>query len=166
MMLMYDLLLRECRHWCYTFAKIVPRKLAGHVRSISSIYLVPNSVHFVTTINKIAIQATAQMAAEKEPLAYRESTCTNLSVSCPHYIIVYSVLKHIDTTRMHSISWQCIPLIYGPLWKNEYVPKSNLLCPLFRVIYEIFQGTFLDLHIARNHTNLNIYLFNLLHSKS
>ena len=42
--------------------------------------------------NKIAIQATAQMAADKE--ASRESTCVNLSVSCPHEIIVYSVLKH------------------------------------------------------------------------
>ena len=30
----------------------------------------------------------------RKPLAYRESTCTNQSVSCPNEIIVYSVLKH------------------------------------------------------------------------
>ena len=30
----------------------------------------------------------------RKPLAYRESTCTNLSVSCPYEIIVYSVHKH------------------------------------------------------------------------
>ena len=46
--------------------------------------------------NKIAIQARAQMAADP----YRESTCTNLSVSCPYEIIAYSVLKHINTARM------------------------------------------------------------------
>ena len=40
------------------------------------------------------------MAADKEavaPLVYRESTCTNLSVSCPYEIIVYSVILYILT---------------------------------------------------------------------
>ena len=53
----------------------------------------------------------------RKPLAYRESTCTNLSVSCPYEIIVYSVLKHINTARMHTISRQFIPLIYCSLGK-------------------------------------------------
>ena len=66
----------------------------------------------------------------RKPLAYRESTCTNLSVSCPYEIIVYS--KHINTARMHTISRQFIPLIYGPLGK-KYFPKSNLLCPFTSV---------------------------------
>ena len=51
-------------------------------------------------------------------LAYREFICTNLSVSCPYEIIVYYVLKHINTARMHTISRQFIPLIYGPLGKR------------------------------------------------
>ncbi len=54
----------------------------------------------------------------RRPLAYRESTCTNLSVSCPYEIIVYSVLKHINTARMHTISQQFIPLTYRPLGKR------------------------------------------------
>ena len=54
----------------------------------------------------------------RKPLAYRESTCTNLSVSCPYEIIVYSVLKHINTARMHTISRQFIPLIYCSLGKR------------------------------------------------
>ena len=54
----------------------------------------------------------------RKPLAYRESTCTNLSVSCPYEIIVYSVLKHINTARMHTISRQFIPLIYRSLGKR------------------------------------------------
>ena len=38
----------------------------------------------------------------RKPLAYQESTCINLiiSVTCPYEMIVYSVLKHIITTRM------------------------------------------------------------------
>ena len=36
--------------------------------------------------------------------AYQGSSCMNLSVSCPYEIIVYSVLKRINTTRMHTIS--------------------------------------------------------------
>ena len=53
--------------------------------------------HDLTRFNKIAIQATAQMAVDKEALAYRKSTCTNLSVSSSYEIIVYSVLKHAHT---------------------------------------------------------------------
>ena len=59
----------------------------------------------LTRFSKVAIQATAQMVADntRKTLAYRESTC-NLSVSCPYEIIAYSVLKHINTTRIHTIS--------------------------------------------------------------
>ena len=42
----------------------------------------------LTRFNQIVIQARAQMAADTELLAYRESTCTNLSASCPYEIIV------------------------------------------------------------------------------
>ena len=68
----------------------------------------------------------------RKPLAYRESTCTNLSVSCPYEIIVYSVLKHINTARMHTISRQFIPLIYRSLGKRIFL-KSNLFCPFTSV---------------------------------
>ena len=67
---------------------------------------------------KVAIQATAQMASDKEAVGLsRVHTCMNLSESCPYKIVVYSVLKvkHINTTRMHTISCQFIPFIYGPL---------------------------------------------------
>ena len=40
----------------------------------------------------------------RKPLAYRESTCMNLSISCPYEVIVYSVRKHSNTARMHTIS--------------------------------------------------------------
>ena len=36
----------------------------------------------------------------------------------PYEIIVYSVLKHIKTARMHTLSRQLIPLIYGRLGKG------------------------------------------------
>ena len=81
------------------------------------------------------------MAADKA-LAYQESTCTNISVSCPYEIIVYSVLKHINTARMHTISRQFIPLIYRslgkrilskiqpilPLHQREIMPSSYFTC--------------------------------------
>ena len=54
----------------------------------------------------------------RKPLTYRESTCTNLSVSYLYEIIVYSVLKHINTARMRTISRQFIPLIYRYLGKR------------------------------------------------
>ena len=74
----------------------------------------------LTRFSKVAIQATAQMVADntRKTLAYRESTCMNLSVTCPYEIIAYSVLKHIISTRMHTISRQVSPLIYGPLRKR------------------------------------------------
>ena len=50
------------------------------------------------------------MAADKEAFGLSRVTCTNLSVSCPYEIIVYSVIKHINTARMHTISRQFIPL--------------------------------------------------------
>ena len=69
------------------------------------------------------------MAADKDALAYRESTCTNLSVSCPYEIIIYSVLKHINTARMHTISRQFIPLIYRSLGKRIL---SKILTYIYR----------------------------------
>ena len=55
--------------------------------------LVKRSSRFdLTRFNNIAIQARVKMAADKEAVGL--STCTNLSVSCPYKIIVYSVLKH------------------------------------------------------------------------
>ena len=46
--------------------------------------------------NKISTETTAPMAADKEAVVLsRVHACTNLCVSCPHEVIVYSVLKHI-----------------------------------------------------------------------
>ena len=44
--------------------------------------------------NMIDTQAAYQMAADKRKmLAYRDTTCTNLSVTCPYEIIVYTVVN-------------------------------------------------------------------------
>ena len=69
-----------------------------------------------TRFNKIKQQL--RWLRTRKSLACRDSTCTNLSVSCPYEIIVHSVLKHINTTRIHTIIWQFIPLIYGHLGKR------------------------------------------------
>ena len=58
---------------------------------------------FLTRFNKIAIQATAQMATDKEAVSLSR-VHMYLSVSCPYEILVYSVLKHVNTTRIHTIS--------------------------------------------------------------
>ena len=63
-------------------------------------------------------------------LAYRESTCPNLSIAHPYEIIVYSVLKHIKTDKMHTNCRQFIPLIYRTLGKSL---DSNLFCPFTSV---------------------------------
>ena len=73
----------------------------------------------LTIFNKIAIQARAEMAADKYVVGYRDSKCTNLSVYCPYQEIVCFVLKHINTARMPTISRQFIPLIYGNLGKKN-----------------------------------------------
>ena len=72
-------------------------------------------------------------------------------------IIVYSVPKHINTARMHTISRRCIPLIHRPPGKRilsniqptlpfdlrEIVPSSNFTCLNFvkKYIY-IYQGLY------------------------
>ena len=67
----------------------------------------PTGRDLTTRFNKIAIQATAQMAADKEAVGLsRVNMPTNLSVSCPYEVIIYSVPKHINTARMHTISRQ------------------------------------------------------------
>ena len=57
-----------------------------------------------TRFNINAIQATAQMAVDKEAVGLSRVHMYESSVSCPYEIIVYSVLRHINTTRMHTIS--------------------------------------------------------------
>ena len=85
----------------------------------------------------------------RKPLAYRESTCSNVSVSCPYEIIVYSVHKDINTAIMHIISQQFIPLILRPLEKRilskiqpiltfhqrEIVPSGYFTCLNFEKVY-------------------------------
>ena len=71
--------------------------------------------------NKIAIQAAADVAADKEAVVLSrvhmyESKC----ILCPYEILVYSVLIHINTARMHSICRQFIPLFYGPLGERIF----------------------------------------------
>ena len=67
----------------------------------------------LTRFNKIPIQATAQMAEDKEAVGFKSRVhiyiCMNLSVSCSYEMIVYTVLKHINTIRMHTINGQFIP---------------------------------------------------------
>ena len=56
-------------------------------------------------------------------LAYRKSTCINLSVACPYEMIVNSVFEHINATRKNTIGRQFIPIIYGPL--GERILSNN-----------------------------------------
>ena len=76
------------------------------------------SVDLTRFLTRLPSKQELRWLRTRKPLAYRESTCTNLSVSCPYEIIVYSVLKHINTARMHTISRQFIPLIYCSLGKT------------------------------------------------
>ena len=97
-------------------------RLSSHVRS-SHVSTCRHQVRQVTShFNKILTRLPSKQELRwlrtRKPLAYRESTCTKLSVSCPYEIIVYSVLKHINTARMHTISRQFIPLIYCSLGKR------------------------------------------------
>ena len=74
---------------------------------------------FNNIFNNSAIQARTEMAADKEAVGLPRVHVWNLSVSCPYEIIVYSVLKLINTAKMHTISRQFIPIIYGALGKNN-----------------------------------------------
>ena len=78
----------------------------------------PRSLLDLTDLTRLPTKQELRWLRTRKPLAYRESTCTNLSVSCPYEIIVYSVLKHINTARMHTSSRQFIPLIYRSLGKR------------------------------------------------
>ena len=71
------------------------------------------------TSDKIAIQARAQMAADKESVGLSTAHMYEYKCILPGKIIVYSVLKHINTARMHTISRQFIPLSYRPLGKRN-----------------------------------------------
>ena len=61
------------------------------------------------------------MAAGKEAVGLSRVQmyeCRGLGVSCPSEIIAYYDIKHTNTTRMHTLSSQFIPLIYDPLRKR------------------------------------------------
>ena len=82
---------------------------------------------FVTvTYNKIAIQGTVQMVADKEAVGL---SGVHMYESCADEIIIYSVLKHINTTRMQTQSADNLFHSFTILWENEYFLTSNLLCP-------------------------------------
>ena len=71
----------------------------------------------LTRANKIAIQATAQMAADKEAVGLsRVNMCES------------KCIPSLRTTGMNTISWQPIPFIYGPLREIIFL-TSSLLCP-------------------------------------
>ena len=85
----------------------------------------------LTRFNTIAIQATAQMAADNEAVGLSrvhmgESKCILPLRDCFSF-----VLKHINTTRMQTISWEFIPLIYGRLGERIlsnfllYIPSDS-----------------------------------------
>ena len=65
----------------------------------------------------------------RKPLAYRESTRIILSVTYHYENMVYSVLKHIDTTLVHVL--ECIQSaddllhVFIGLWQKEYFLTSN-----------------------------------------
>ena len=61
-------------------------------------------VSFLTRFKKIAIQATAQMAADKEAFGLSRVDMYESKCILPLKIIVHSVLEHINTTRMQTIS--------------------------------------------------------------
>ena len=58
------------------------------------------------------------MAADKEAVGLSRVHMYESKCILPYEIIVYSVLRHINTARMHTISRQFIPLVYGPLGKR------------------------------------------------
>ena len=68
----------------------------------------------------------------------------NLSVSRPYEIMVYYVLKHINSTRMRTISYQFIPFIYCPLGKRilsniqPTLPPSYFTCLNFLNIIRVY----------------------------
>ena len=106
---------------CYTYMHIYK-----HVHT--HIYL------YIIYIYITRLPSKQQLRWLRKPLVYRESSCTNLSVSCPYEKIVYSVLKHINTTRVHTISRQFIPLInLMVLWEKEFFLTFDLLCPFTNV---------------------------------
>ena len=74
--------------------------LLSHPPAMASLARFP--VH--SRFNKIAIHGTPQMAVDKEARAYRESIHTILSVTRLNYILVYSVLEHINTPSIPTIS--------------------------------------------------------------
>ena len=96
-----------------TFKRISDRICAASINLVNHKLIVISAY-----LTRLPSKQELRWLRTRKPLAYRESTCTNLSVSCPYEIIVYSVLKHINTARMHTISRQFIPLIYCSLGKR------------------------------------------------
>ena len=80
------------------------------------------------SLTRLPSKQQLRLLRKRKPLAYRESTCKNLSISCPYEIIFYYVLKHINTTRMHTISRQFIPFIYGTL-RKRILPNTQPTLP-------------------------------------
>ena len=128
---------KGCRlNTCVIFFNLV-LQVAEWVRALAgdrvAKYFFATSSLRVIILTRLPSKQELRWLRTRKPLAYRESTCTNLSVSCPYEIIVYSVLKHINTARMHTISRQFIPLIYRSLGKRIVSLKSNLFCPFTNV---------------------------------
>ena len=62
------------------------------------------------------------MAGTRKPLAYRESTCTNLSVSCPYEITLYSGLEGLNTFQSSFTICMTFPFVF--LKSYKYNMKS------------------------------------------
>ena len=91
----------DIHSWCCLMMASRRACLVG----LNTASLVMSARHDIQTdLTTLPYKQQLRWLRTRKPLAYRESTCTNLSVSCPYEIIVYSVLKHINTTRMHTIS--------------------------------------------------------------
>ena len=66
--------------------------------------------HVYQYLTRLPSKQELRWLRTRKPLAYRKSTCTNLSVSCVYEIIVYSVLKHLCecVVRLIPLPWLII----------------------------------------------------------
>ena len=55
-------------------------------------------IAFYNNLSRLSTKQQHRRLWARKPLAYRESACINISVSCPYEISVYSALEHISTT--------------------------------------------------------------------
>ena len=111
----------------------------AHITKLNSCSVLSQTIDHFTLADflktKLPSEQELRWLRTWKPLAYRESTCTNLSVSCPYEIIVYSVLKHNFLLTLLECTQSADNLLhpFTVLWEKEYFLKSNLFCPFTSV---------------------------------